>query len=68
MIDLDLTTAEIVTLLDSKGWMVSSPIDGVFLQHKVRISVLHTLYSFVEIERLGPKDFKITPFRYKDKT
>ena len=66
--DPDLTLAEIVSLLASKGWMVTSPIDVVSLRYKVRICVFHMLYSFVEIERLGPKDFHITPFRHKDKT
>ncbi len=64
MMDLDLTTAEIVALLKERGWQVPTPIDGVFVGNTVRVRVLNLRYSFVQIERLGLDKFKFTPKAY----
>jgi hypothetical protein len=65
--NFDLTLAEILGLLRKDGWHVPTPVDGVYVgNNTVRVRVLDLTCSFVQIERIGPDDFKITP--YKDKT
>jgi hypothetical protein len=66
--DLDLTLAEIETLLTKEGWHFTIPLEGLFVGNTVRLLVFHLKYSFVQVERLGPDEFKITPFTYRNKT
>jgi hypothetical protein len=66
--DLDLTTTEIETLLKEEGWHFTTPLEGFFKGNTVRVLVFHLKYSWVQVERIGPDEFKITPFTYKDKT
>jgi hypothetical protein len=44
------------------------PLEGLFIGNTVRTLVFHLKYSFVQLERIGPDEFKITPFTYRDKT
>ena len=66
--DLDLTLAEILAILREEGWQVPIPIDGVYVDNTVRVRVLDLQYSFVQIERIGPDEFKFTPLTFRKKT